>query len=249
MIVRFVRTRVHPLGAACQERTFALLQSAGAQGQRRPPRRPARADHRGGDDPVRRGGVPLHGDGRGHHCDGLSAGAVYRYFPSKEALIRAIVEERVLATAAARRSSASSTRGSTTRWRRSARRSAPSTPSAPGRGRPHPGRRPGVGERRCATPTSSRWRRAHTRRMRFYLAAVARRAQEHGRLAARRRPRRAGQDDALARDGLPHPAADHGRRRPRELHRGAPRAHVTDAGRRHRPTTDCSRRSAARRPP
>jgi len=32
---------------------------------------------------------------------GLSAGAVYRYFPSKEALIRAIVEERVLATAAA----------------------------------------------------------------------------------------------------------------------------------------------------
>lgn len=32
---------------------------------------------------------------------GLSAGAVYRYFPSKEALIRAIVEERVLASAAA----------------------------------------------------------------------------------------------------------------------------------------------------
>ena len=32
---------------------------------------------------------------------GLSAGAVYRYFSSKEALIRAIVEERVLATAAA----------------------------------------------------------------------------------------------------------------------------------------------------
>jgi AcrR family transcriptional regulator len=32
---------------------------------------------------------------------GLSAGAVYRYFPSKEALIRAIVEERVLANAAA----------------------------------------------------------------------------------------------------------------------------------------------------
>ena len=32
---------------------------------------------------------------------GLSAGAVYRYFPSKEALIRAIVEERVLASAKA----------------------------------------------------------------------------------------------------------------------------------------------------
>ena len=32
---------------------------------------------------------------------GLSAGAVYRYCPSKEALIRAIVEERVLASAAA----------------------------------------------------------------------------------------------------------------------------------------------------
>lgn len=32
---------------------------------------------------------------------GLSAGAVYRYFPSKEALIQAIVEERVLANAAA----------------------------------------------------------------------------------------------------------------------------------------------------
>jgi AcrR family transcriptional regulator len=32
---------------------------------------------------------------------GLSAGAVYRYFPSKEALIRAIVEERVLSNAAA----------------------------------------------------------------------------------------------------------------------------------------------------
>ena len=32
---------------------------------------------------------------------GLSAGAVYRYFPSKEALIQAIVEERVLSNAAA----------------------------------------------------------------------------------------------------------------------------------------------------
>jgi AcrR family transcriptional regulator len=34
-------------------------------------------------------------------ASGLSAGAVYRYFPSKEDLIRAIVEERVLLQAAA----------------------------------------------------------------------------------------------------------------------------------------------------
>ena len=85
----------------CQERTFALLQSPNAQGHRRPSRGPPRADHRGGDDPVRGGRLPLDRDGRGHAATGLSAGAVYRYFPSKEALIRAIVEERVLATAAA----------------------------------------------------------------------------------------------------------------------------------------------------
>ena len=67
---------------------------------------------------------------------GLSAGAVYRYFPSKEALIRAIVEERVLSAAAA------------------------------------------AFERILDVAQGA------YAKMRGYLAAVARRAQEHGRMPA-----------------------------------------------------------------
>ena len=103
---------------------------------------------------------------------GLSAGAVYRYFPSKEALIRAIVEERVLATAAAafeqhprrgrRRPGRGDLRGARHRRRR----------QRPPRASTSPGSRSRRGARRCATPTSSTWPRAPTPR----CAATSRRS-------------------------------------------------------------------------
>ena len=149
---------------------------------------------------------------------GLSAGAVYRYFPSKEALIRAIVEERVLATAAAAFEHILDEGVDDPIEAISAALGIVDAVSA----------RQGVDLTRVAVQA---WGEALRNpdildvaqgayaKMRGYLAAVARRAQEHGRLPADADPDEMAKTHAVAGHGLPHPAADHGRRRPRELHR------------------------------
>jgi AcrR family transcriptional regulator len=114
---------------------------------------------------------------------GLSAGAVYRYFPSKEALIRAIVEERVLSTAAEAFERILDEGVDDPVEAVSAALGTVDAVSA----------RDGVDVTKVAVQA---WAEAMRNpailevaqdayaRMRGYLAAVARRGQEHGRLAA-----------------------------------------------------------------
>ena len=114
---------------------------------------------------------------------GLSAGAVYRYFPSKEALIRAIVEERVLSAAAAAFERILDEGVDDPVDAVSAALGTVDAISA----------REGVDLTRVAVqawaealrnPDILEVAQGAYARMRFYLAAVARRGQEHGRLAA-----------------------------------------------------------------
>jgi AcrR family transcriptional regulator len=114
---------------------------------------------------------------------GLSAGAVYRYFPSKEALIRAIVEERVLTAAAAAFERILDEGVDDPVEAVSAALGTVDAISA----------REGVDLTRVAVqawaealrnPDILEVAQGAYARMRFYLAAVARRGQEHGRLAA-----------------------------------------------------------------
>ena len=114
---------------------------------------------------------------------GLSAGAVYRYFPSKEALIRAIVEERVLSAAAAAFERILDEGVDDPVEAVSAALGTVDAISA----------REGVDLTRVAVqawaealrnPDILEVAQGAYARMRFYLAAVARRGQEHGRLAA-----------------------------------------------------------------
>jgi AcrR family transcriptional regulator len=114
---------------------------------------------------------------------GLSAGAVYRYFPSKEALIRAIVEERVLSAAASAFERILDEGVDDPVEAVSAALGTVDAISA----------REGVDLTRVAVqawaealrnPDILEVAQGAYARMRFYLAAVARRGQEHGRLAA-----------------------------------------------------------------
>src|SRR3954469_7010214 len=100
MIVRFMISRVHPRGilvknerSSCYSRPVPKVSDAHLAARREQIVQAAMTR-------FAEGGFHSTGMAEVIAATGLSAGAVYRYFPSKAALIRAIVEERVLASVA-----------------------------------------------------------------------------------------------------------------------------------------------------